>query len=915
MGNSRFFKSAFNGGELSQELFGRVDIAKFTNGLELSENFICTPHGPALNRSGTQYVNTTKFPTKKSRLIPFVFNNEQSLAIEMGDSYFRFHTQGATVVSVAPTSTLSNPDFAANLTGWTPGHSGASALDPVYSATVGFDGNLGVARFQGNGSGGLSILSRTITGLSVGQSYTAQIALSPVAGSPPPASFTVVGVSSYTVPGNSGIFYYTFTAASTLVNLQFIATYYTAASNQKIDLAYVYFGTTGSLGVPVECAHPYTESELFDVHYVQSGDVVTLVHPNHPPAELRRIDAYTWAYTTITFGSTMIPPDGVTMTTRGGTSLTKSYSYLVTAIAADGFDESAPSLVATIGAPKTITAMTNANPGVFTSAAHGFSNDDAVLVTGISGLNSIIYFIDSAATNTFQLADGSGQLVDTTLLSFVSGSIYAAGAQQDLSVHGHSVTVSWNSVPGAARYNVYKYSADSGIWGYIGQSTGTHFKDDNIIADVTKQLGQTDVDLTTLGNYPSAVCYYEQRRCFANSTNFPRSVWMTRNGTESNLTYSIPSQASDALRFKIAAQKASAIRHLVPLTDLIALTASNEWRIFSSNNDALTATSITIKNQSSNGCSNVQPVSVNNMLLFPAAQGGHIREMTYNWQVNGFQASDICLLAPHLFDGLTIKDMAFSRSPYPILWAVSSNGNLLGMTYVPEQQIAAWHRHTTYSGADKFESVAVVTESRPEYNNASFDITYVIVNRGGSRYVECMHVRLQNTETISSSWFLDCALGYSGAPISTVSGLSHLEGRTVGVFADGKVQGNKVVTGGAITLDVAASSIVVGLPILARMKTLPITYQDQAAGQGRPKNVARIWAKVYRTVGLKMGPDESHLTNVPITYTGGVPNLTSDEIQLMITPTWSQSGQVYIEQSNPLPATIVGLTTEFAAGG
>lgn len=47
------------------------------------------------------------------------------------------------------------------------------------------------------------------------------------------------------------------------------------------------------------------------------------------------------------------------------------------------------------------------------------------------------------------------------------------------------------------------------------------------------------------------------------------------------------------------------------------------------------------------------------------------------------------------FDNLSIVDMAYQKAPTPIAWAVSSNGVLLGITYIPQQQIGAWHWHDT----------------------------------------------------------------------------------------------------------------------------------------------------------------------------------------------------------------------------
>jgi hypothetical protein len=75
---------------------------------------------------------------------------------------------------------------------------------------------------------------------------------------------------------------------------------------------------------------------------------------------------------------------------------------------------------------------------------------------------------------------------------------------------------------------------------------------------------------------------------------------------------------------------------------------------------------------------------------------------------------------------------------------------------------------------------------------------------------------------------------------------------------------------------------------------------------------------VYRSSGIFVGPTPNKLVEAKQRTTepyGSPPDLKSEEIPLMITPTWADSGQVYIRQSDPLPLTIVSLTLEVALGG
>ena len=79
-------------------------------------------------------------------------------------------------------------------------------------------------------------------------------------------------------------------------------------------------------------------------------------------------------------------------------------------------------------------------------------------------------------------------------------------------------------------------------------------------------------------------------------------------------------------------------------------------------------------------------------------RGARVREMAYSWQAGGYMTGDLSLRAPHLFDGLSIVDIAHSKAPYPIVWFVSSNGRLLSLTYVPEQNIGGLVAGTTPTG-------------------------------------------------------------------------------------------------------------------------------------------------------------------------------------------------------------------------
>ena len=144
----------------------------------------------------------------------------------------------------------------------------------------------------------------------------------------------------------------------------------------------------GDTARPVEVVTPYLAADLFDLVITQSADTVTIVHPGYAPRELVRISATSWTLSTITFAPSIAAPTAIAAANTVGTGTVK-HSYLVTAIAEDGLEESLASAEA-LGDSASITAITQANPGVITTgAAHGLSVDDKIYVSGIGGLVEI----------------------------------------------------------------------------------------------------------------------------------------------------------------------------------------------------------------------------------------------------------------------------------------------------------------------------------------------------------------------------------------------------------------------------------------------------------------------------------------------------------------------------------------------
>lgn len=408
------------------------------------------------------------------------------------------------------------------------------------------------------------------------------------------------------------------------------------------------------------------------------------------------------------------------------------------------------------------------------------------------------------------------------------------------------------------------------------------------------------------GNFPTTVAHFEQRRVFAGSLTRRQRVWMTASGTESDMSFSLPTVPSDRILFDVASLEGSAMRHVIPLGQLLILSGGTEYRVTPVNDDAITPDSISVRPQSYVGANQTLPVVVNNLAVFAANRGGHVREIGYSQDVLGYLTGDLSLRSTHLFNGETITQLAYGKAPQPIVWAVSSSGLLLGLTYVPEEQIGAWHRHST-RGTDVFESVVSVAEGTEDH---AYCIVSRTINSQPVRYVE----RMADFEVddLNDVFYVDAGASYDGPPATVITGLNHLDGETVAVLADGLVLPQRVVSGSTITLTTAASKVHVGLPMSVVLETLPVTLQIPAFGQGQRKDVNGVSVRVESSGPFTVGPLGGKLVPSQRPAAGA---LLTDSVKVTIPGSWSDHGQVELRQDDPLPLTVVSVTYDVAVGG
>lgn len=107
------------------------------------------------------------------------------------------------------------------------------------------------------------------------------------------------------------------------------------------------------------------------------------------------------------------------------------------------------------------------------------------------------------------------------------------------------------------------------------------------------------------------------------------------------------------------------------------------------------------------------------------------------------------------------------------------------------------------------------------------------------------------------------------APVTTVTGLNHLEGMTVSILADGVVVAPQVVADGSVTLPAAATRVVVGLGFTAQLQTLYLDVPAPVTVQGRRKEIDSVVIRLEASgTPFRIGTNQPDASTQP----GGVPD-------------------------------------------
>lgn len=504
----------------------------------------------------------------------------------------------------------------------------------------------------------------------------------------------------------------------------------------------------------------------------------------------------------------------------------------------------------------------------------------------------------SSNTTTYQYAVCS---VDksTNEESIMSNVASVVGHLEGYWTTAEYITISWENVPNALEYNIYR--AVNGIYGYIGTSSTTSFKDNNIEPDLTSCAPVLSNPFEE--ENPSCVCYFQQRKVFASSDKSPQTFWATQSGTNKNFNISRPLNATDSVTMSVYDNVANVIQHLIPFDDLIVMTTNAEWAVNGSDGVFCASPSPVSKLQSYYGSSKIKPVISGSMVLFVQSGGNIVRDLGYDYLSDSYDGEELSIFCNHLFEGKQIIDMAYSKEPNRILWCVMDDGTLNAITYNPKQKISAWHTHKTKG---KFESVTTVRE-----NNE--DIAYFVIKREINnkcvRYIERFKSRVVNS--MEDAFFLDCALKVEFDDyVETISNLNHLKGEKVNALLDyGVVEDLLVDEDGSLKLPYKAKNITIGLPYEFILETLNLESQGTI---GLNKLINKVEVKIFnsREDFFLKNDDDSIIQNARSHESINNPSkLFSKNVEFCPLSNPSKEENITLIQKYPLPLNILCIST------
>lgn len=918
-------QSSFNSGEWSPKLYGRVDLTKYRAGAALLLNYFVDYRGGASTRPGTKYILQCYKSSTAVRLIPFQASFSVGYVLEFGNQYVRFFYNGSPVLEAATTITSSaagvftDPAHGYSNGDWIFIAGSYYIVQNVTTNTYTLTDLFGVAITNqpfGTPQPAYRVytisspyLSTELAQIKFAQSVNTLVLCHP---NHPPYQLVLTTATSWALTAIT--FGATISAPTGVTG----ATTLTAGS---VNYAYV-VTSVDSNGQESDPSAPFALNALANMSTTPGSNSVSWT---------ARVGAASYnVYKAVVSYFGAVPAGvqygfigNVTGTTIVDTNIGANFSQTPPVATNPFFGTGVASITLTNSAAglTTFPAVTVAPPGSgVTATAVAFINANGVsIVFGGAGFN---------AGGVFNLGNGVqiqvthiGTNNTITAVALINPGSYVGSAGNTLNTGPYTIP-NPNSGGFPATLSIQWQISSIGV-----TSAGTGYITVPAVSFTPAGGAATAVLGSASQGNPTVPGFFQQRLVLAGQVNNPQGFNMSKSGAYYNFDVSQISQPDDALGGTLVSGRLNTIRAMVPQTSgLLMFTDQNSWLVNggTGNGSAVTPSALVANAQSFNGISDVPPIVANFDVLYVQAKGSIVRDSAYNIYANVYTGTDISALSSHLFYGYTIDEWAWAEEPFKVVWAVRSDGAMLTLTYLKEQEFVGW-AHSTTQGS--FLSVTTVVENTTTAGEV--DAIYTVVQRNVNgqnlKYIERIAERTF-TSGVADAWTVDCGINYTGNPATNFSGAQFLAGLTVTGLADGIViPPFTMPSTGAFTLGTAASKVTVGLAFNCDLQTLPLELGDPTV-QGKVKKIDSVDVLVADTLGLNVGSSFNRLIpmkdfirgNVSSMLTGQDSQVVTDLIngqgRIFLDPTYTVPGQYCIRQSQPLPATILAVVPNITLG-
>jgi hypothetical protein len=887
---------ALNRGIISKRALARIDLPRTALSAEVMKNWMANTLGSMSLRPGLEFKLTTP-GNALSKTVPFIFTHDDRAELELTANAMRVLIDDVPIARVTVTAAVTNGNFTANIAGWT------GASEPGAFAVWASNGGMGVAKINGTGSAA-GILRQQVAISQTGTEHALRIIiaqgpllfrLGTAAGLDDIINETFLGTGSYSLA---------FTPAGDVhISLMNRRAYSVLVDSVNIEAA-------GEMSLTA----PWGEDNFEDLRVQQRNEVVYFADRSHQQYKVERRAVRSWGlvkYEPETGPFRGINTTPITMTPsaiNGDITLTASKDFFKSTHVGALFRHQSSG--------QTVTAdISSAN--VFT---------DAIRVVGVGGqriFGVIVITGPFVGTVTLQYSVGApGSWVDSDTFTTDTSTSHDDGL--DNQVIYYRIGVKTGEYTSGDVQVILQYSAGS----ITGIARVTAYSSPTVVSAIVLQdFGATTASedwwegsWSDFRGWPSSVAIVESRDAFAGRggvwlsiSDSPEDFDDTFEGDAGPIARSIADGAFEIVPWLLALEQL-VIGSVKSSADIEAIKIDGESPFTarsSSFDEPLTPTNFNIKTSSPEGA-------------FIDTSRTRLMWLRYDLNENGYKPEDMSVGTPDLNKGdKKLAQIRVQYRPDKRAHCRRDDGTVAVLVFDRAENLVCWLEIETDGVVEDISILPGADEDEVRYTIRR------TVNGATVRFREKFSLEDECTG-FPSAYLCDAHLRFSSASETTViTGLSHLEGRTVSVWGWNETHpvtlddgteigvdlGTYTVSGGQITVTQAITNACVGLAYTAPWKS---AKQEFAAALGTPLNVVGkidhlgLILNNTHARGLRYGPDFDSLSDMPLIEQAQELDENHmwedfDEPMIEFEGEWMTDSRVCLQAASPRPCTILAI--------